>query len=329
MITAPQTKNKYISIESYLEFVRTRVRDTLLAYCDAKNYAFVTRVKTLPSLSEKIESGRYKKWSEIEDLLACAVVIPTLVDEDPVLTFLASAFEQVDLKKRGGTQKAPDTFRFDSTRFIGRLRRPENIAVDEPSYQVIFEVQVRSAFEHAWSVTTHELTYKGQIVSWNRLRLAAQLKATAEQLDMLIIGFEDAAKKIAPSHWPEIQAKTEIADFFKEQFRIDRLPIELTPKDWSRFSDNIFAMLRSSAWSKGKRPAEIAQAISNHMTAEIALLGRERIPLSVSLLQFVFGTMCKAGIIAAPLDRYCPVITPELETLYPVQAFVLRFDFST
>jgi ppGpp synthetase/RelA/SpoT-type nucleotidyltranferase len=329
VITASQTKSKYTSVEGYLEFVRTRVRDTLLAYCDTKNYAFVTRIKTLPSLSEKIESGRYRKWSEIEDLLACAVVIPTLLDEDPVLTFLTSAFEQVDLKRRGSTQKAPDSFRFDSTRFVGRLRRPENLAADEPAYQVIFEVQVRSAFEHAWSVTTHELTYKGQIVSWNRLRLAAQLKAAAEQLDMLIIGFEDAAGKIAPSHWPEIQAKTEITDFFKEQFGSNRLPIELTPKDWSRFGDNVFAMLRSSPWSRGKRPNDIAKAISEHMAAEINSLGPERIPMSVSLLQFVFGAMCKAGVIAAPLDRYCPVITPELEVLYPVKAFELRFDFST
>jgi ppGpp synthetase/RelA/SpoT-type nucleotidyltranferase len=328
VITSAQTKSKYVSLEGYLEFVRARVRDTLLGYCDGRNYAFVSRIKSLQSLSEKIESGRYGKWSEIEDLLACAVVIPTLFDEDSVLSFLASAFEQVDLKKRGSARKAPDTFRFDLTRFIGRLRRPEGFVGDEPVFQVTFEIQIRSAFEHAWSVTTHALTYKGEAVSWNRLRLTAQLKAAAEQLDMLIIGFEEAAKKIPPSLWPEVQAKTEITDFFKQQFDGNKLPVELSPKDWSRFGDNVFAMVRSSPWSKGKRPKDIADAIAKQMEVEINSLGRDRIPMSISLLQFVFGALCKAGIVTAPLDRFCPLITLELEALYPVNAFEFRFDFT-
>jgi ppGpp synthetase/RelA/SpoT-type nucleotidyltranferase len=328
VITSPQTKSKYISVESYLDFVRARVRETLLGYCDTRSYAFVSRIKSLQSLSEKIESGRYGKWSEIEDLLACAVVIPTLLDEDSVLGFLSEAFEQVNLKKRGTTKKAPDTFRFDMTRFIGRLRRPEGIGSDEPIYRITFEIQIRSAFEHAWSVTTHELTYKGEAVSWNRLRLTAQLKAAAEQLDMLIVGFEDAAEKIAPSSWPEIQAKTEIANFFKLQFKENKLPIELSPKDWSRFADNVFAMVRSCQWSRGKEPREIADTIAQKMENEINLLGRERIPVSISLLQFVFGTMSKAGVLTTPLKRFCPVITPELEALYPVKTFEVRFDFS-
>src|SRR2546429_481970 len=96
-----------------------------------------------------------------------------------------------------------------------------------------------------------------------------------------------------------------------------------------RLGDNDFAMVRSSPWSKGKRPNDIAEDVSRHMDPEIALLGRERIPLSISLLQFVFGALCKDGVIAVPLDRYCPLITPELEILYPVKAFKLRFDFST
>jgi ppGpp synthetase/RelA/SpoT-type nucleotidyltranferase len=328
MITSSQTKSKYTGIESYLEFVRMRVRETLLAYCDSKHYAFVSRIKTLSSLSEKIESGRYTKWSDIEDLIACAVVTPTLLEEEGVLSFLGTAFEEVVVKKRGGSQKPPDAFRFDSTRFVGRLRRPETVSVTEPVYQILFEVQIRSAFEHAWSVTTHELTYKGQEVSWNRLRLAAQLKGAAEQLDLLIIGFEDASNKISPSSWPEVQAKTDIANFFKEEFNTSKLPIELSPKDWSRFADNAFAMLRSCSWSKGKRPKEIADVICTALATEISSLGRDQIPLSISLLQFVFGTLCKAGVITAPLDRYCPLITPELEVLYPVRAFEFRFDFS-
>jgi ppGpp synthetase/RelA/SpoT-type nucleotidyltranferase len=330
VITPSQTKSKYVSIQGYLDFVRGRVRESVQNYCDEKGYAFISRIKTLQSLSEKLESGRYKRWSEVDDLIACSVVIPTLLEEDAVLDFLRSAFDQVEVRKRGSTQKSPDVFRFDTTRFIGRLRRPEHVAESEPVYQIIFEVQIRSAFEHAWSVTTHALTYKGQSISWNRLRLTAQLKAAVEQLDMLILGFEAAAAKIAPSFWPETQAKAEIAKFFKDQVEAKLIPDELSPKDWSRFSENAYAMLRASTWAKGKRPMEIATAISEKMKPELLSLGSQQVPVSISLLQFVFGAMCKVGMITPPLDeRYCPIITAELEDLYPVmKSFEVRFDYS-
>jgi ppGpp synthetase/RelA/SpoT-type nucleotidyltranferase len=329
VITPSQTKSKYTAVSAYLPFVRSSVVTTLSAYCDANGYAFTSRLKSLESVSEKIESGRYQKWSQIDDLIACAIIVPTLSEETAVLEFLNIAFAQRVIKKRGSTRKSPDTFRFDSTRFIGCLLRPETISPDEPVYQVQFEIQIRSAFEHAWTVTTHALTYKGQDVSWNRIRLTAQLKAAVEQLDMLILGFEEASAKISASSWPETEAKATIVDFFRNQVEAGSLPPELSPKDWSRFVENAYGMVKASSWGNRKPPKEIAEAISKVMSIEILSLGRDRIPLSVSLLQFVFATLCNAKLLAAPLDRYCPIITPELEEFYPVtKTFSHRFDYS-
>jgi hypothetical protein len=128
---------------------------------------------------------------------------------------------------------------------LGKLRIPENISTDDPLYQIQFEVQVPSAFEHAWSVTTHALTYKGEHVEWNRFRLAAQLKAAVEQLDILILAFEETSSKISKNSWPETQAKTKLSGYFKEKFASGVLPGELYPQDWTRFSDNVYDMVRS------------------------------------------------------------------------------------
>lgn len=57
------------------------------------------------------------------------------------------------------------------------------------------------------------------------------------------------------------------------------------------------------------------------MDAAIRELGVERIPLSISLVQFVFASLFTAGMVLEPLDGYCPVITSELETLYPALSF--------
>jgi ppGpp synthetase/RelA/SpoT-type nucleotidyltranferase len=330
LITSSQTRNKYASVEQYLPFVRDRVRDTLMALCEPNGYALVSRIKTLTSLSEKIESGRFAKWSELDDIIACAVVVPTLTDEPEVIQFLRQAFETVSIKLRNSSRKAPEVFRFDTTRFVGKLRVPGDTSADDLPYQITFEIQVRSAFEHAWSVTTHALTYKGEHVAWNRLRLAAQLKAAVEQLDILVLGFEEASSNIAKSFWPETQAKSDIASFFKGKLSAGALPVELGPQDWTRFSDNVYGMIRSSRGGQRRPPTEIVATVSTTMSDAIGELGRGRIPLSISLIQFVFASLFKARVLSAPLEGYCPVITPEMESLYPeLEKFSPRFDFSS
>lgn len=238
MITPAQILNKYRSVEPYLELVRSRVREALLAFCDDKGYATSSRIKTLESACEKVETGRYESWSEIDDLVAFSVVTPTLSDEPSVLEFLRTTFQEVATKARGSARKAPEVFRFDCTRFIGSLK-PLGDEVRGPIHDVGFEVQIRSAFEHAWSVTTHALVYKSADISWSKLRVTSQMKAAVEQLDTLVLSFEDASKYIDPSAWPEINAKSDIRLFFATLLAEKRIPIELAPKDWSRFVDNV------------------------------------------------------------------------------------------
>jgi ppGpp synthetase/RelA/SpoT-type nucleotidyltranferase len=51
--------------EQYLPFVKdveTRVRETMLNFCDSNGYALTCRIKTIESLAEKIETGRFKKY---------------------------------------------------------------------------------------------------------------------------------------------------------------------------------------------------------------------------------------------------------------------------
>ena len=179
MITPLQILNKYRSAETYLAPVQLRVRESIQTFADGRGFAVTSRLKTLESVSEKVETGRFKSWSEIDDLVAFTVVVPTLAHEASVVTFLQGAFRQVALKPRGSSSKPPDVFRFDCTRFIGKLVSPDD--ADAPIFNVPFEVQIKSAFEHAWSVTTHSLTYKSADVNWSKLRLAAQLKAAVER----------------------------------------------------------------------------------------------------------------------------------------------------
>ena len=141
----------------YVIELSRRVTEAVLSHCGSEGYAFSSRPKTVESVAEKIETGRFRRWADIDDLFACAVVIPTLREESKVIDFLGRAFNQVAVRGRNDTRKPPDVFRFEATRFIGMLHRPAGTDPKEPLFNLAFEVQVRSAFEHAWSATTHEL----------------------------------------------------------------------------------------------------------------------------------------------------------------------------
>jgi ppGpp synthetase/RelA/SpoT-type nucleotidyltranferase len=328
MISARATRGRFAELEAYLPFVMDRVKETLLRFADSRGYAVVGRFKKIDSLSEKLESGRYPTWSSIDDLVAFTIVIPKISDEAEVLDFLRKAFNEVTTTERGGTKKAPDVFRFESTRFIGKLSRPEDIPGSEPAYAVLFEIQIRTAFEHAWSVTTHGLTYKNGKVSWERLRLAAQLKAAVEQLDLLVAAFEDNAKFVPQSPWPETDANETATLYFQQLFHEGKLPAELEPKDWTRFAENLSAMLRSSDSLRHKSPEERVKialgALSKALASEIA------VPMSLSLIQFIFGVLVTSGLLYGPLKNYVPLITDEMELLYPmVKVIQVRFDFNS
>ena len=65
------------------------------------------------------------------------------------------------------------------------------------------------------------------------------MKAAVEQLDTLVLSFDDAAKYIEPSVGREIEAKAALRAFFNDVVKTGGIPAELSPKDWSRFVDNV------------------------------------------------------------------------------------------
>ncbi|NES18014.1 MAG: hypothetical protein F6K41_03585 [Symploca sp. SIO3E6] len=58
--------------QEYLPFVQEvarRVKDTILNFCENNGYAATYRIKTIESLAEKIETGRFKQWSDLDELI--------------------------------------------------------------------------------------------------------------------------------------------------------------------------------------------------------------------------------------------------------------------
>ncbi|WP_176300259.1 RelA/SpoT domain-containing protein [Burkholderia vietnamiensis] len=317
MIVPAQLTQKHNLFRPYLEQIEERVKGIIFAYCSARGYAFIGRLKDAESLFEKIETGRFSNWSGLDDLYGCSIVIPFIEAEAEVIEWLKSEFDVIDLKLRGATQKDPTVFRFDATRVIARLNEPV-LAANSPLAKIAFEVQIRTAFEHAWSVATHSLAYKGERVDWSRLRLAAQLKATVEQLDMLVLGFDAAAAAIHAQRWPDVAVRSKIEDLFRSRFDQGQLPAEVKPASWMRFCENVQRLILSTSPRRlsGNDAQTFVEKRLRTIEIELDKVGADY-PRSLSLLQFCIGVLAETGHIEGKLHKYVPYLSPELLSLYP------------
>lgn len=297
----------------HIEAVAHEVRATLLTFCEEKGYAFQSRIKSLDSLAEKIECGRYSIWWELDDLFACTVIIPTLNDEASVEKFCNSVFLLHSARRRGSPEKPFDVFRFDATRLYYRLRpRMGESESGVEKYRLLFEVQIKSAFDHAWSTATHHLTYKSAQIDWRRLRLSAQIKAVVEQLDVAILGFELMAPLIAENPDRRLQIRRDVGELFTRAVAEKKIPEESLPKDFSRFVENFCDMIRAARLSP-----ENAVSIARRILYIIAERDPGQFPRSLSLFQFCFAEASLNSLIGRTRDSYSVPITPELESLYP------------
>lgn len=161
----------YQSLQPLVRKISDIVMNTLRQFCNEHHFAVSSRIKRFQSAFEKADSGRFNHLDDFDDLFAATIIVPTLHDEKKVLIFLRSAFDVISERGRSSANKSPEVFRFDSTRIVCRLNRLEDAGDSAP--KLCFEVQVRTALEHAWAVTTHPIGYKGPDVNWQILRFCA------------------------------------------------------------------------------------------------------------------------------------------------------------
>jgi ppGpp synthetase/RelA/SpoT-type nucleotidyltranferase len=309
-----------------LRELRDYVSQTLRPYCESQGYMFLDRIKDVESLSEKLEGGRYGSWDELDDLYACTVVIPVPEHEQEVLDKLARNFEPVRTRDRSQVKKAPDVFRFDGLRWYGKMRSQEADRRQPGLEKLTFEVQVLTAFEHALSLVTHDLVYKADNADWRRLRLAAQLKAAVEQLELIIVAFDQAADSVRSSPWPDTDVKSHLIDSFKALVAQGLIPEPLVPGSWRRFADNVVQLIQSF----DRNPQNLAtrvDALLQAARADLSTPGSPAPPLSGSLFRYVLSLVQQPSV-GGRLDRFVIVESSDLTELYGMERVEKRFRFS-
>jgi ppGpp synthetase/RelA/SpoT-type nucleotidyltranferase len=148
---------------------------------------YESRVKTEESFTLKIESGRVADLASLEDFFAATVVVRNgleIAEAEKLITELFPLHSRRP-EKDDETRKAPNEFPFDDLRLY--VRWSDNPALPTTGFHgVRFEIQVKTFLQHAWSIATHDLTYKSDDVSWGTMRIAFQIKAMLEHAEISI-----------------------------------------------------------------------------------------------------------------------------------------------
>ena len=231
------------------ELLEEEVKELLAKKVARREWFFLSRVKKLESFALKGETGRVRDPKNLEDFLACTIVVPTIreVQEAEGLVCELFEFAQRRPRKNKATHKPSSSFVFDDLRlYVKRRSQPSG---SHPHLDgLVFEVQIKTILQHAWSLATHDLIYKTDSVSWPLERIAFQIKAMLEHAEVAIEKADQLADAPAVA---KSDKETTVVHKLIEDIR-QTWPDEQLPSNVKRLAENILNILGVAGLSEKK-----------------------------------------------------------------------------
>ncbi|MDM8770159.1 hypothetical protein QU885_08110 [Enterobacter kobei] len=232
-------KELYASKVQLFEALKESV-DTWVEGEKESKWHYESRVKELESFALKFETGRFDSASIFDDFLGGMIVVPTHSEITKVENMLREKFTLVSKKPsdKSFATYSPEHFVFDDLRLYLRFDKEKFLSPKvEILDQLVFEVQIKTFLQHAWALSTHDLVYKSENISWSKHRVAYQVKAMLENIELSISSAETLSCN-------EIINKEDKR--FKKLGRIVTLvdskwDKESLPRDKKRLAENIFS----------------------------------------------------------------------------------------
>lgn len=176
----------YDSLLPFYEKLKIKV-DSIIAGKKQDQWHYQSRIKSRESFALKIETGRYSSPSDIDDFLGCTIVVENSTKINDAIQLIENQFniESRKPKKNEVTHKKPDAFPFDDLRLYSKFKNDTNQPEIELS-KYLFEIQIKTFLQHAWTIATHDLIYKADDICWSKQRIAYQVKAMLEHAELSI-----------------------------------------------------------------------------------------------------------------------------------------------
>ena len=188
-------QNLYNSNLAYFDILKKEI-DGILQNNRKQEWHYVSRIKAIESFAMKIETGRFNTKEIFEDFFATTIVVQNLSEINTAITFVSSYFDINFQRPRiaSFTHKESYSFPFDDLRLYVSLKDTGTGKLAPIIYELIFEIQIKTFLQHAWSIATHDLIYKSDKINWGKERVAYQVKAALEHAEISISGVEELSK---------------------------------------------------------------------------------------------------------------------------------------
>lgn len=221
---------------AYFEIIKQKV-DDLIKSNKNERWHYESRIKQIESFTMKVEMGRFDKNEILEDFFASTIVVKNL-NEIAVAENFISRFFNIRFKRpssRNFTHKDSFSFPFDDLRLYVSIKDLDTGEFAPFMYDYIFEIQVKTFLQHAWSIATHDLIYKSDKINWAKERIAYQVKASLEQAEVTISGVEELSKinELAKDN-KEVQKVNKVINLILNHWKPEDLP-----SDRRRLAQNI------------------------------------------------------------------------------------------
>lgn len=227
-------RDHYILLEDSYQLVSSDVEGLLKDACERNGWIFTSRIKDPQSYALKLATGR-----EIDDFFGCSIVVPTLDEVPEAVSLVGNCLVVIDKKPKETISHRPTEFQFDSVRLYCKLKSSVNPA---PKHDLKFEVQVKTLLEEAWSKATHDFSYKGGDISWAKERIAAQLKAMLDNVELSIsqIGLLSSSPNLHKKH-RDYENRSVLLAYLRDE--LGSAPGVILPADLRRLTDIVHGLL--------------------------------------------------------------------------------------
>jgi hypothetical protein len=167
---------------------------------------------------------------------------------------------------------------------------------------VVFEVQVKTFLQHAWSIATHDLLYKADDANWSKERIAYQIKAMLEHAEISIQEAESlaASAALAKEDRQTAAIKKGIA-LVKSQWTKDELP-----EDVRRLANNITTLIEALRLEIGR-----LEEILNEGKAQRAGIHPANLSPYATVVQYLFSAEKARMVSLLTTDGRTKILIPE------------------
>lgn len=222
--------------------LQARVDGLFEPQCRKQNWHYESRIKAEEGFALKIETGQIVDPTALDDFFGCTIVVRNSTEISKAIRLVSGECQIAHRRPANPrrTKNLPASFEFDDLRLYVRLTKPAGVP-DAVTFEKLFEIQIKTFLLHAWSIATHDLTYKTDDVSWSRARIAFQVRAMLENAELSIRGAEELARTdMMDREDRETSELRKVIVLIKRHWKPEQLPSDLR-----RLAQNIHSVLNA------------------------------------------------------------------------------------